>query len=60
MSTTKKIVTVGPNMGVRFYSNASALSRALSGYGTDSRRKTISRRLAQGGGFVGKVWVAPR
>lgn len=54
---TTRVLAIGPNQGLRVYQSATALSRALSGNGTDTRRSTISRRLAQGGGFVGNVFV---
>lgn len=54
-----KIITLGPNGGVSTFTSAAALSRVLSGNGSDSRRKTIARRIAVGGGYVGEVYVAP-
>ncbi len=56
MSTA--ILTIGPNGGAHRYTSATAASRALSGNGTDSLRKTILRRASDdNGGYVGKVWV---
>lgn len=55
--SNQRILAIGPNGGFTTYTNASALSRALSGNGTESRRNTISRRLATGGGYVGNVYV---
>lgn len=55
MST--KILAIGPNGGFTTYASAAALSRALSGNGTDARRSTISRRVNAGGGYVGNVFV---
>ena len=52
-----RILAIGPNGGFTTYSSTAALSRALSGNGSDSVRSTISRRLATGGGFVGNVFV---
>jgi hypothetical protein len=31
----------------------------LSGTGSDSLRRTITRRLDNGGGYVGNTWVEP-
>lgn len=54
---TVKVLTVGPQNGAKAYISLRAASRALSGNGTDAKRRTIARRIAQGGGFVGDVWV---
>ena len=57
MST--RILTIGPNGGVRTYASTRTLSRALSGNGSsDALRSTISR-VTQNveGGFVGNVFV---
>lgn len=51
------VLTIGPNNGVKVYGSLRAASRALSGTGKDSLRRTITRRLDNGGGFVGQVWV---
>ena len=51
------VLTIGPNKGTKVYSSTRAASRALSGTGSDSLRRTIGRRLDNGGGFVGSVWV---
>lgn len=51
------VLTIGPNGGAKVYSSLRAASRALSGLGTDSLRSTITRRVDDGGGFVGGVWV---
>lgn len=51
------VLTIGPNGGAKVYSSLRAASRALSGLGTDSLRSTITRRIDDGGGFVGGVWV---
>lgn len=53
------VLTVGPNNGVKVYSSLRAASRALSGDGSDSLRRTITRRMDVGGGYVGDVWVEP-
>ena len=56
MST--RILAIGPNGGFTTYASTRTLSRALSGTGNgDTLRSTISRRLANGGGFVGNVFV---
>lgn len=52
-----RVLTIGPNGGVKVYSSLRATSRALSGTGSDSLRSTITRRLDNGGGYVGDVWV---
>lgn len=55
----QRILTIGPNKGVKVYSSLRATSRSLSGNGTDSLRRTITRRVDNGGGYVGDVWVEP-
>ena len=54
---SKSILTVGPTGHANRYSSLRAASRALSGTGTDSVRRTITRRADVGGGFIGDVWV---
>lgn len=54
---TERILSVGPNGSATVYNSIRAASRALSGNGSDSLRRTISRRLDTGGGFVGNNWV---
>jgi len=51
------VLTIGPNKGVRVYKSIRAASRALSGTGSDEMRTTISRRLSEGGGYIGNVYV---
>ncbi len=51
------VLTIGPNGGVHVYGSLRAASRALSGTGTDSRRRTLTRRAGNGGGYIGNVWV---
>lgn len=51
------ILTVGPNGGTARYGSIRKVARVLSGNGTDSIRNTIARRVSQGGGYVGGVWV---
>jgi len=53
----QQVQTIGPNMGIQTYHSLSNASRALSGYGDDSKRATITRRCNDGGGYVGNVWV---
>lgn len=55
--TNTPVLTVGPNRGVRLYSSIRTAARALSGDGTERSRTTIGTRVAEGGGFVGDVWV---
>ncbi len=55
--TNVPVLTVGPNNGVRVYSSIRTAARALSGDGTARLRTTISTRVANGGGYVGNVWV---
>lgn len=57
--TSQKVLVVGPNGAAAVYSSIRATSRVLSGFGTDSRRRTITRRLDNGGGFIGDVFVQP-
>lgn len=58
--TTKNIqvLTIGPNNGVRVYTSIRAASRALSGTGSDEKRSTIARRIYEGGGYIGDVFVS--
>lgn len=51
------VLTISPTKGVRVYKSERALSRVLSGNGTDSLHSTINRRATAGGGFVGDTWV---
>jgi len=51
------VLTIGPNRGMKVYGSLRAASRALSGDGSDSLRSTITRRIDNGGGYVGNVWV---
>lgn len=51
------VLTIGPNGGAKAYTSARAASRALSGTGSDNMKDTIIRRLDDGGGFIGDVWV---
>lgn len=53
----QSVLTVGPTGAATRYSSLRAASRVLSGDGTDAARRTIARRVAAGGGFVGDVWV---
>jgi len=57
--TPVKVLVVGPNGAAAVYSSLRATSRVLSGFGTDSRRSTITRRINNGGGFIGDVFVQP-
>lgn len=54
---SQSILTVGPTGAATRYSSLRAVSRVLSGDGSDSARRTIARRVNDGGGFVGEVWV---
>ena len=54
---TVSILTVGPTGVATRYNSLRAASRVLSGNGSDNSRRTIARRIASGGGYVGKVWV---
>lgn len=55
--TSISVLTIGPNGGAHRYSSARAAARALSGNGTTSIRNTIVRRIDNGGGYIGNVWV---
>jgi len=55
--TSLPLITIGPNGGLTRYSSLRKASRALSGDGSDGARRTISRRVLDGGGYVGDVWV---
>jgi hypothetical protein len=51
------VLTIGPNKGMKVYGSLRATSRALSGNGSDSLRRSIARRVENGGGYIGEVWV---
>lgn len=58
-STAIRVEVEGPS-SVRYFSSVRKAARALSGNGSDSTERTrsrIRRRLAQGGGRVGRSWV---
>ena len=55
--TPEKVLVVGPNGSAAVYNSIRAASRVLSGTGSDSLRRTITRRLDIGGGFVGDAYV---
>lgn len=55
--TPEKVLVVGPTGSAAVYSSIRAASRVLSGTGSDSLRRTITRRLDIGGGFVGDAYV---
>ena len=57
MSTKQSVLAIGPNGGAHIYSSASAAARVLSGNGTRSKIMSVTRRLNEGGGYVGNVWV---
>ena len=42
---------------VKTYSSISAAARVLSGTGTDGKRRQITRRCRDGGGYVGENYV---
>lgn len=55
---TSQAVQVRYSSGrVTTFHSLSAASRALTGRGSDSLRRTITRRCDEGGGYVGKVHV---
>ena len=54
---SEKVLAIGPNGAATVYSSIRAASRALSGNGSSSLRRTITRRLDIDGGFVGNNWV---
>lgn len=60
MSTSTTLVRVsGPN-STRTFRSIRAAARSLSGNGVDTTERTRSvlrRRLAAGGGFIGRVYV---
>ncbi len=51
------ILTVGPSGKATRYCSQRAVSRVLTGDGSDNLRSTVKRRLDAGGGFIGRVWV---
>ncbi len=54
------VCMIEPTKGsVRLFRSIRALSRQLSGNGSDNLRTTISNRLKEGGGYVKGVWVSP-
>ena len=55
--TPEKVLVIGPTGAATVYNSIRATSRVLSGTGSDSLRRTITRRLDIGGGFVGDAYV---
>ena len=58
MAATSQAVLVEYASGKKTtFHSISAASRALTGKGTDSLRRTITRRCNEGGGYIGKTYV---
>ena len=55
--TNQKVLTIGTNGGIQVYSSVRAAARALSGDGTERTRSAITNRIANGGGYLGNVYV---
>jgi hypothetical protein len=52
------VLAITPNTrNTVVFSSINSAARQLSGDGTTSRARTIRRRLAEGGGYVGGVYV---
>ena len=51
------VTLTGPSGSTKTFTSIVAASRVLSGNGTDSKRRTLTRRLEEGGGYVGNVWA---
>lgn len=51
------ILTISPNGNAKVYSSVRAASRVLTGFGSESLKDTINRRVNNGGGYVKNVWV---
>lgn len=54
---SKKVLTIGPNKGIRVYKSICDVSRTLSGNGSTDLRFAIAEKLNKGGGYVGSVYV---
>lgn len=52
-----KVLALNPNRSVRVFSSTANAARQLSGDGTTRVLRTIQRRVSEGGGYVGNVWV---
>lgn len=52
-----RVLAITPNRGVRVYRSAATAARQLSGDGSNRVERTIYRRINEGGGYVGRVWV---
>lgn len=52
-----KVLAITPNRGVRIYRSTTSAARQLSGDGSTRVLRTVQRRVAEGGGYVGGVWV---
>lgn len=52
-----KVLAITPTREVRVYRSTSTAARQLSGDGSTRTQRTIQRRVAEGGGYVGNVWV---
>lgn len=57
--SSEKVLVIGPNGAAAVYNSIRATSRVLSGNGSDALRRTITRRLDIGGGYIGSAWVQP-
>lgn len=53
----ENVLAITPNRNARIYRSSTTAARALSGDGSTRVQRTIQRRVAEGGGYVGNVWV---
>jgi hypothetical protein len=52
-----KVLAITPNREARVYRSTTTAARQLSGDGTTRTQRTIQRRIAEGGGYIGNVWI---
>lgn len=56
-NTRLPVLAIGPSRSARVFTSLRAASRALSGDGSDRLRGTITNRINDGGGIVGRTYV---
>ncbi len=54
---SENVLAISPNRNVTIFRSSTTAARALSGDGSTRVQRTIQRRIATGGGYVGGTWV---
>lgn len=57
MKNSKPVLVTYQSGSTRTFKSQDAVSRSLTGTGSVSLRSTVSRRVAQGGGYIGSVYI---